>query len=153
MGSLQVGHHYTPEQVLPHRHEMLLADSADYGADYGQITLTIRPDSLFCEGESGVPAWVGIEYMAQAMGVFSGVESRQHGAAPQIGLLIGTRRYDSSVPYFPVGAQLTATARLVFQEEQMFVFNCEISDGQQILARGNIKAFRPDDINEFLRNA
>lgn len=153
MEALRAGERYTPEQVLPHRHEMLLADTTDYGADYGQIRLTIRPDSLLCEGERGVPAWVGIEYMAQAMGVFSGVERLQRGAAPKIGLLIGTRRYDSSVPYFALGAQLTTTARLVFHEEPMFVFNCEISDGRQVLARGDIKAFRPDDIREFLRSA
>lgn len=153
MEALRSGERYTPEQVLPHRYEMLLADSVDYGADYGQIALTVRLDSLFCEGVHGVPAWVGIEYMAQAMGVFSGVERRQQDSEPRIGLLIGTRRYDSSVPYFPIGAQLTTTARLVFHEEQMFVFNCEISDGQQVIARGDIKAFRPDDIKEFLRNA
>lgn len=152
MNPLQTGHHYIPEQVLPHRREMLLAECVDYGADYGQIMLTVRPDSLFCERD-GIPGWVGIEYMAQAMGVFSGVERLQQGAALQIGLLIGTRRYDSSVPVFPLGAQLTTTARRVFHEDRMFVFNCEISDGQNVLARGDIKAFRPDDIHEFLRNA
>ena len=150
--ALRTGERYTPQQVLPHRHEMLLADRVDYGADYGQITLTVRPDSLFC-GDEGVPAWVGIEYMAQAMGVFSGVERKQQGGEVRIGLLIGTRRYDSNVPVFPVGAELTTTARLVFSEAQMFVFNCEISDGTQVLARGDIKAFRPDDIHEFLRQA
>ena len=153
MQPLHTGQRYTPEQVLPHRHEMLLADEVNYGVDYGQITLTVRSDSLLCEGECGVPAWVGIEYMAQAMGVFSGVERRQQGGEVQIGLLIGTRRYDSSVPYFPLGARLTTTARLAFHEEQMYVFNCEISDGQHVLAHGDIKAFRPDDIQEFLRHA
>lgn len=153
MQPLRAGERYTPEQVLPHRDEMLLADVVDYGADYGQITLTVRPESLLCDGERGVPAWAGIEYMAQAMGVFSGVERQQHGAEPKIGLLIGTRRYDSSVPYFALGAKLTTTARLVFHEAQMYVFNCEISDGRQIVARGDIKAYRPDDIQEFLRNA
>ena len=152
MDPLRAGNHYTPEQVLPHRHGMLLAERVDYGADYGQIILTVRPDSPFCEAD-GIPAWVGIEYMAQAMAVYSGIERHQHGATPQIGLLIGTRRYDSSVPVFALGAQLTTTARLVFSEEQMFVFNCEISDGAQVLAHGDIKAFRPDDIHEFLRRA
>ena len=152
MDPLRVGKHYTPEQVLPHRHGMLLAERVDYGADYGQIILTVRPDSSFCEAD-GIPAWVGIEYMAQAMAVYSGIERHQQDATPQIGLLIGTRRYDSSVPVFALGAQLTTTARLVFSEEQMFVFNCEISDGEHVLAHGDIKAFRPDDIHEFLRRA
>ena len=150
---LRTGERYAVEQVLPHRAPMLLAEAVDYGADYGQIRLTVRADSPFCEGAQGVPAWVGIEYMAQAMGVFSGVERVQNGASPQIGLLIGTRRYDSTVPLFPLGAQLTITARLTFCEGEMFVFQCEISDGQQVLAQGDIKAFRPDDVQAFLRQA
>jgi predicted hotdog family 3-hydroxylacyl-ACP dehydratase len=152
MNPLRAGEHYAPEQVLQHRHRMLLAEAVDYGDDFGQISLTVRPDSPFCEAE-GVPAWIGIEYMAQAMAVYSGVERHQHGATPQVGLLIGTRRYDSRVPIFPLGATLTTTARLVFHEERMFVFDCEIRDGAQLLAHGDIKAFRPDDIHEFLRNA
>jgi predicted hotdog family 3-hydroxylacyl-ACP dehydratase len=150
---LRTGDRYAPAQVLPHRRGMLLAETVDYGPDCGRIALTVREDSPFCEGARGVPAWVGIEYMAQAMGVYSGVERHQHGGTPQIGLLIGTRRYDSSVPVFSLGAQLTTTARLVFSDAEMYVFNCEISDGQNVLARGDIKAFRPDDIHEFLRRA
>ncbi len=147
---LRTGEHYTVEQVLPHRPPMLLADAVDYGADYGQISLTVRADAPFCEGERGVPAWVGVEYMAQAMGVFSGVERRQNGALPKIGLLIGTRRYDSECAYFPLGTRLTTTARLTFFEGEMFVFQCEISDGARVLARGDIKAFRPEQLHDFV---
>lgn len=147
---LRSGERYSAEQVLPHRAPMLLADAVSYGADFGQISLTAREDSLFCEGARGVPAWVGIEYMAQAMGVFSGVERRQQGVAPKIGLLIGTRRYDSDVSYFALGTHLTTTARLTFYEGEMFVFQCEISDGTRVLARGDIKAYRPDDVKAFL---
>lgn len=150
---LRTGERYRVEQVLPHRAPMLLAETVDYGTDYGQITLTVRNDSPFCDGAQGIPAWVGVEYMAQAMGVFSGVERLQNGATPKIGLLIGTRRYDSAVPLFPLGAQLTTTARLTFFEGEMFVFQCEISDGKQVLAHGDIKAFRPDDVQAFLRQA
>ncbi|HWU69411.1 MAG TPA: hypothetical protein VN046_11060 [Stenotrophobium sp.] len=139
------------QELLPHRHEMLLADTVGYGPDYGRIMLTVRPDTFFCDGVHGVPAWVGIEYMAQAMGVYSGVQMRQQDQPPRIGLLIGTRRYDSEVPVFAIGSKLTATARLVSREsEHMYVFACEIDDGARVLARGDIKAYRPDDIHEFL---
>ena len=148
---LQPGTSCVVAELLPHRHEMLLADAVNYGADYGQIMLTIRPDSFFCDGVQGVPAWVGIEYMAQAMGVFSGVQMRQAGQALRIGLLIGTRRYDSEVATFALGTRLTATAKLVSREsEHMYVFACEIADDTRVLARGDIKAYRPDDIHEFL---
>lgn len=139
------------QELLPHRHEMLLGDAVDYGPDYGRLILTVRPDTFFCDGVHGVPAWVGIEYMAQAMGVYSGVQMRQQNHPPQIGLLIGTRRYDCDVPVFTLGTQLSTTARLVSREsEYMYVFACAIEDGERVLARGDIKAYRPDDIHDFL---
>jgi predicted hotdog family 3-hydroxylacyl-ACP dehydratase len=149
--NLQVGLRYTPQQVLPHRHAMLLVDEVDYGPDFGQAALTIRADSMFCDGVHGVPAWVGIEYMAQAMSVYSGVDLLQRGLAVKIGLLIGTRRYESEVPVFAIGTRLTANARLVsWEDNDMYVFACEIRDGTRVLARGDIKAYRPEDIHAFL---
>jgi predicted hotdog family 3-hydroxylacyl-ACP dehydratase len=149
---LRPGRRYTPQQVLPHRQAMLLVDEVDYGPDFGRASLTVRPDTFFCDGVHGVPAWVGVEYMAQAMSVYSGVDLLQQGQAVKIGLLIGTRRYDSEVPLFALGARLTATARLLsWEDNNMFVFACEISDGHRVLARGDLKAYRPEDIREFLR--
>ena len=151
VASLQPGTPCVVQQLLPHRHEMLLADAVNYGPDYGQIMLTIRPGSFFCDGTEGVPAWIGIEYMAQAISVYSGVQMRQAGEQVRIGLLIGTRRYESAVPVFALGARLTATAKLISRESEfMYVFGCEIDDGSRVLARGDIKAYRPDDLHEFL---
>ena len=148
---LRAGTACVVQELLPHRHDMLLADAVNYGPDYGQIILTIRPDSFFCDGVEGVPAWVGIEYMAQAMAVYSGVQNRQAGEPLRIGLLIGTRRYDSELPVFAIGTRLTATATLVSRESEfMYVFACEIDDGHRVLARGDIKAYRPDDLHAFL---
>lgn len=151
MSELRVGEHYTPQQVLPHRHSMLLVDEVSYGADYGQAMLTVRADSSFCDGSHGVPAWVGIEYMAQAISVFSGVEQLQRNDQVKIGLLIGTRRYESEVPVFTIGTRLKIIARLTYREDDgISMFACEIHDDQRALARGDIKAYRPEDIRAFL---
>jgi len=154
MESLRTGESYTPQQVLPHRHGMLLVDAVSYGRDYGEAQLTVRTDSPFCDGKHGVPAWVGIEYMAQAISVFSGVEQLQRGQAVKIGLLIGTRRYESEVPLFTIGTRLNIIARLTDREDGgISMFACEIRDDQRVRARGDIKAFRPDDIHAFLGTA
>jgi predicted hotdog family 3-hydroxylacyl-ACP dehydratase len=151
MAELRAGEQYTPQQVLPHRDAMLLVDEVSYGADYGQAMLTIRADSSFCDGAQGVPAWVGIEYMAQAISVFSGVEQLQRNDQVKIGLLIGTRRYESEVPVFTIGTRLNIIARLTDREDDgISMFACEIRDDQGVLARGDIKAYRPDNIRAFL---
>ena len=151
---LRVGERYTPEQVLPHRQAMLLVDEVGYGPDYGQAMLTVRAESSFCDGTHGVPAWVGIEYMAQAISVFSGVEQLQRKQEVKIGLLIGTRKYESEVPVFTIGTRLNIIARLSDREDGgISMFACEIRDDQRVLARGDIKAYRPDDIRAFLGTA
>ncbi|MES2488210.1 MAG: 3-hydroxylacyl-ACP dehydratase, partial [Pseudomonadota bacterium] len=143
MTALRLGETYTAQQVLPHGQAMLLVDEVGYGMDYGQAMLTIRADSNFCDGVHGVPAWVGIEYMAQAISVFSGVEQLQRGEAIKIGLLIGTRRYESEVPVFTIGSKLNIIARLSDREDEgISMFACEIRDDQRVLARGDIKAYR-----------
>lgn len=148
---LRPGEHYEPQQVLPHRHSMLLVDEVGYGPDQGEAVLTIRSDSQFCDGVRGVPAWVGIEYMAQAISVFSGVEQLQRNEQVKIGLLIGTRRYESEVPVFTIGTRLHIIARLSDREDGgISMFACEIRDGQRVLARADIKAYRPEDIRAFL---
>ena len=148
---LRPGEHYEPLQVLPHRHSMLLVDEVGYGLDQGEAVLTIRSDSQFCDGVRGVPAWVGIEYMAQAISVFSGVEQLQRNEQVKIGLLIGTRRYESEVPVFTIGTRLHIIARLSDREDGgISMFACEIRDGQRVLARADIKAYRPEDIRAFL---
>lgn len=151
MALLRPGEHYTPLQVLPHRHAMMLIDEVTYGPDYGEATLTVRADSAFCDGVHGVPAWVGIEYMAQAISVFSGVEQLQRNNEIKIGLLIGTRRYESEVPMFTIGTRLNIIARLKDREDEgISMFACEIRDGQRVLAHGDIKAYRPESIRAFL---
>jgi predicted hotdog family 3-hydroxylacyl-ACP dehydratase len=151
MSELRLGEHYKPEQVLPHRHGMLLIDEVSYGADYGEVMLSIREDSAFCDGVDGVPAWVGVEYMAQAIAAFSGVEQLQRGKEIKIGLLIGTRRYESEVPLFAIGTRLNIIARIVDREDDgISMFACEIRDRQRVLAHGDIKAYRPEDIRAFL---
>lgn len=151
MNELELGLHYSPAQLLPQRHGMLLVDEVGYGRDYGEARLTIRKDSAFCDGVQGVPGWVGIEYMAQAVSAYSGVELVQQGLPVRIGLLIGTRSYDCAVPCFGVGTRLHVLARIVDREDGgINVFACQIGDGESVLARADLKAYRPDDIRAFL---
>ena len=152
MRPLQPGFAYTPAQVLPHSGDMRLIDAIlGYDAESVRCRVRVRRDSPFCEAD-GVPAWVGVEYMAQAMGVYSGIELLQRGEQPRIGFLIGTRRYDAAVPVFPFGTDLEITARVVlWDEDNLFAFDCAISEGGRKLAWGEVKAFRPLDVQAYLK--
>ena len=83
--------------------------------------VTIRASTMFCDGVNGVPAWVGLEYMAQACCAFSGVEEVRAGGEPSIGLLLGTRSYRVEVEWFPLGATLHIRADLLLRDENDLV--------------------------------
>lgn len=150
---LRPGPAYTLQQLLPHGPGMVLLDAlVGYEAESLTCEVTIRPDSRFCDGHA-VPAWAGIEYMAQAFGAFTGIARLQKGRAVQIELLLGTRAYDSRVEAFPVGSRLTVRVRLLYWDpDGVCAFACEIRQGAAVLATSELKGYEPDDIEPFLRN-
>jgi predicted hotdog family 3-hydroxylacyl-ACP dehydratase len=145
--------------ILPHSGEMLLVDELlDYGEDFVTCGLTIGSGTSFCESGRGVPAWVGIEYMAQTAGAYSGIADLTAGRRPAICLLLGARSYQAETPYFPIGAYLRVETKLVHRDESdLAAFDCMILEGRSVggavLARGDIKAYRPADIDAVIRGS
>lgn len=150
---LRSGPLYTLTDVLPHRPGMLLLDRmVAYDAESLTCELTIRPDSVFNDGNNGVPAWVGIEYMAQTLGAYTGISRLQAGKKVQVELLLGTRSYDCSMPYFPVGSCLQVRVKLLFWDpDGVCAFACEIREGVTVLATSEVKGYEPDDVEPFLQ--
>lgn len=140
--------------LLPHRGRLKLVDTVlDYGREHLKVALTVRDEAPFGDGQGGVPAYLGLEYMAQAICVFSGLELNALGEAPKIGLLIGTRHYRAAVPRFMAGQVLEVLVqRVMGGAGEVWVFDGRIADAQQnLLAEAQVKAYRPDDIRHFLR--
>src|SRR4051812_32489913 len=115
--------------LLPHSGPMVLLDrlvSAD--AERLCAEVAVKAGGLFCD-QAGVGAWVGIEYMAQAIGAYAGYLARARGEPIKLGLLLGTRRYDCKRPLFPVGSILRVSAKRAWQGENGLAgFDCEIVD-------------------------
>ena len=75
-----------------------------------------------------VGAWVGIEYMAQAIGAMPVTDE-----PIRLGFILGTRRYESNWPVFEIGSTLNvAVERLLEGESGLASFDCEIVDTEQI---------------------
>ena len=150
---LELGQPYAIAELLPHGPGFLLLDALlDYGHDHARCLVEIGPQSLFFEPGRGVPGWVGIEYMAQAIGAYAGIVRRQAGLPVEIGLLLGSRRYTCPQPYFAAGTRLEVAAeQLVRDASGVAVFACSVHDGERELGRAEIKAFQPDDIRDYLQ--
>ena len=92
---------------------------------------------------SGVPAWVGIEYMAQTIAAHAGFEARQRGVAPPIGFLLGTRAYESEVGEFALGSTLTITVEPVVMEARLAAFQCSIAT-DRVVAKAVVNTYQPE---------
>lgn len=144
---------YRISEVLPYAGAMLLLDELlEHDDEHIACGVHVRETSRFCDGARGVPAWVGLEYMAQAMCAFSGVEEVRAGMKPSIGLLLGTRRYQSEVEWFGLDSNLIVRAHLQFRDENDLVaFQCAIHEDGRLLALGDVKAYRPSDVMSVIR--
>jgi predicted hotdog family 3-hydroxylacyl-ACP dehydratase len=130
---------------------MVLLDSViEVEATFARATVRIGEDTVFFRPGVGVPALVGIEYMAQTVGLTAGFRAQSEGRKVGIGLLLGSRRFSSSVAAYPLGAELSISAREVWHDGQMAVFDCTIEE-EKLLAQAQLNVFQPADPGAFLR--
>jgi predicted hotdog family 3-hydroxylacyl-ACP dehydratase len=114
-------------ELLPHTGEMIWVDKVlAWDEDSVTSELTVRGDALFGDGNM-VPAWAGIEYMAQAIGLYAGLHAKRAGEPIRLGFLLGTRRFESNVPAFRIGSILTVRAEKMMQDGHLAVFDCRIT--------------------------
>ncbi|MDA9090582.1 hotdog family protein [Porticoccaceae bacterium] len=141
---------YSVIDVIPHGAPMSLLDDITSYTDTGlEAEVTIKESSLFCE-EYGVPAWIGVEYMGQAVAAWAGVQARSDGRPVKIGFLVSTRRYESPVSHFPLGSQLKINVeQLTDNITGLRVFTCTINL-KDIEIQANLNVFMPDNLEEFL---
>ena len=139
-------------ELVPHSGTMVLLDRVlAYDADMLCAEVTIHAGSLFCEGGQ-VGAWVGIEYMAQAIAAHAGYSASLRGAPVKLGFLLGSRRYTSVVDGFQVGAVLTVCVqRALAGDNGLGAFDCRIEDGNgEVLASALVTVFQPPNVDDFL---
>lgn len=142
---------YPIEALLPQSGSMVLLDSVlEKDDEHIVVELTVRDDGLFSSPDRTVPAWVGLEYMAQTVAAFSGYNKKSRGEAIQLGFLLGTRYYQCSVDHFPCGTLLKVRAEKIIEAaNDMSVFDCVI-EGDNIFATSKLNVLLPQDAKKFL---
>lgn len=145
---------YSVAELVPHSGRMsLLTKIVDYGDDWLSAEVEIKADSMFAD-EYGVPAWVGIEYLAQAIGAYAGLQERLHGSVPKLGFLLGTRKYTSTKEYFAIGSKLTIKVSKNLQAENgLSAFDCILHSTDHCNAAARLNVFQPKNADEFLKGA
>lgn len=112
-------------ELLPHHGPAVLLDAVlEQQPDSLRARVRIGPQHPYFEAGRGVPAWVGIELMAQAVAAHAGLIARRSQTPPRKGMLLGTRRYAAAVSYFAAGSELEVEAHREFGEDEGGIAAC-----------------------------
>lgn len=137
--------------LVPHSGSMCLLDEVlEIGDEHLRARITPRTDDPFADTSSseplGIPSWVGLEWLAQAIAAWSGHVASAKGGHPQIGFLLGTRRYHCEIEYFAFNTPVEAEIHLDYRADNgLGAFRGELhsSDGK-LLAQATLNVFQPD---------
>ena len=127
------------QRWLPHRPPMLLLDSvreADAGG--GTALARVDPGAWSADASGAMPAWFGVELMAQAVAACRGRQAASAGPA-RGGYLVAVRSYRSALAAFAAGP-LEVRVRLELEDPSgLCGFQCEIFQGGQAVASAALR--------------
>ena len=148
---------YPPiESLLPHTGPIVLLRRVLAHAERETVCEVVPTgDDLLADAAGRVPAWVGIEYMAQCVAAHSGMLARVRGVAPRPGFLVASRRIDLHAAELVPDRALWVRARHVWGEhEGMVSFDCTVSDAVTgaALVSGRLSCLLPAADDPILRD-
>ena len=136
-----------------HRKPMLLIDKlVDIGIDHAVCEWTVRPEDAFFVQGLGVPAYIGIEYMAQCVAVHGGACEKAHGFPPPKGMLLGTRSCSLNSAYFEEGMKYQSRCDVQIRGSGGVAgFVCNITHEGKMIAEARLSVWqlaRGEDFDE-----
>jgi predicted hotdog family 3-hydroxylacyl-ACP dehydratase len=133
------------DTLIPHRDPMRLVERVIAIEDEAVAALASVPaDGPFVAQGADPPGYLVIEMMAQTIGAWNGWQRLRVDHEPQIGYLLGTRRFRCDRMTLIPGTQLRIDARLVFSDGEMACFACSVGEeGAAPFAEATLNVFCP----------
>ncbi|MFM0034453.1 hotdog family protein [Paraburkholderia strydomiana] len=143
------------EAIIPHRGSMLLIDAVDtFGEETLSARATVDAHAWYADADGTMPAWIGIELMAQAIAAHVALLAMRGGGRARPGVLLGSRSYKALQPAFAAGACLSIrVVELLRSEEGHGAYECTIHHGDVGCAEAVIKVFQPPDFQSFIEGS
>jgi len=131
---------------------ILIGGLEDFSHESATCWLDINELSAFYQiDKSAVPAYIGIEYMAQSIAAFAGAKALEQGKAVQVGFLLGSRKYQQRQNYFNKGSHLKVKIVELHKEPSgLGVYSCEILHQEDMIASAQVNVFLPPDPQDFV---
>ena len=137
---------YTVDELLPHKGRMVLLDEIlNWDANSLTASVCVGSNGLFVDKQNSVPAWVGIEYMAQTIAAWAGTKALQIGNPVRPGYLLGTRKYVARTESFKCLEELVVFVEQKYHNNEMSAFDCLIkaNDGG-VIATASLSVYQPE---------
>lgn len=143
--------HYNVDELLFHQKPMLLVKQVTRWDNHGlDIIVDPMDSSPFLNAQGQLPTWVGIEYMAQAIGALSGIFSKQAGQPISMGFLLGTRKLSTYQAFFDLQKTLKVRVKELLRDEtNLVLFDCTIYADDVLIAHAELKAIQPPNLEEM----
>jgi predicted hotdog family 3-hydroxylacyl-ACP dehydratase len=144
------------EDVLPHRGTMLLVDGiVACDDDSIAVRAQVERDAWYADADGAMPAWIGVELMAQAIAAHVGLLAMRAGGRARPGVLLGASKYEALASAFAPGAPLVISAKEMLRSEAGHgAYDCAIETGAgERLAQAVIKVFQPTDFQAFIEGS
>lgn len=140
------------ETIIPHRGTMLLLDAVlSCGDETLTAQATVHADAWYADEHGAMPAWIGIELMAQGIAAHVSLQAARAGGRARPGVLLGTRSYQAHVDAFARGTRIVIQVREVLRgEEGHGAYECTIEQDGVRSAQAVIKVFQPHDFQTFI---
>ncbi|WP_345811300.1 hotdog family protein [Paraburkholderia sp. PREW-6R] len=144
------------EAIIPHRGTMLLIDAVtSFGAEALTASATVQADAWYADADGAMPAWIGIELMAQAIAAHVALLAMRGGGCARPGVLLGSRSYKALQPALASGGAplLIRATELLRSEAGHGAYECTIHREDVCCAQAVIKVFQPPDFQSFIEGS
>lgn len=143
------------EDILPHGGTMRLVDEiVACDAESVAVLASVDPQAWYADAQGAMPAWLGIELMAQAIAAHVGLLAMRAGGRARPGVLLGASRYEAHHSAFAAGARLRIEAKeLLKSEEGHGAYECTIATDDRCVAEAVVKVFQPADFHAFIEGS
>jgi len=142
---------WTVDELVPHRGDMSWLSRIVQVDDHAAVAeADIRKGMFFLkDGRLGV--WTGVEFMAQTVAAWAGYRARREGRSLVIGMLVGSRKYETYCQYFSVGQTIRIESQLeLLADNGLGIFDCKISLCGKVVACARLSVFEPPNVTAFL---
>jgi predicted hotdog family 3-hydroxylacyl-ACP dehydratase len=142
------------EKLIPHRGSMRLIDCViAFDEKFATVESVPVRDAWYADESGNMPAWIGIELMAQTAAAHVALVKRMKGLPPRMGILLGTRAYRSDVGAFAAKIPLEIQANQLFMESGgLGAYECSIASEGKVKARAILKVFEPENLENFIKS-